>query len=243
MASRRPIFPGPTLGCSPKSILNRTTRRAIDRDFTLGGTCGYIRPNITLRPFHYLATASGEFAMRPVWSCALGVVASTFVLNHAARAQSAPASQPAPAACTSTQDFFASDCPLTWHGITLYGAYDVGVGWVSHGMPTSGYNYEGESLVNRNGNHSMWLIAPNNLQQSGLGIRGGKSLCTTGSLSSTRRPASIRSPASSPTRQPPWSPTPASPGPAIRPPSTARAQANPSMTNSTAGYPRRISAR
>ena len=85
---------------------------------------------------------------------------------------SAPAAQPSPAACTSPQEFFATDCPLTWHGITLYGAYDVGVGWVSHGMPVNGYNYEGESLVNRNGDHSRWLIAPNNLQQTGLGIRG-----------------------------------------------------------------------
>ena len=65
-----------------------------------------------------------------------------------------------------------TDCPLSWHGITLYGTYDVGVGWVSHGMPESPYNYEGESLVNRNGNHPQWLIAPNNLSQSGLGLRG-----------------------------------------------------------------------
>lgn len=61
---------------------------------------------------------------------------------------------------------------VTFYGITLYGAYDVGVGWVSHGMPENGYNYEGEALVNRNGNHPQWLIAPNNLQQTGLGIRG-----------------------------------------------------------------------
>lgn len=61
---------------------------------------------------------------------------------------------------------------LTWHGITLYGAYDVGVGWVSHGLPENGYNYEGESLVNRNANNSRFLIAPNNLQQTGFGIRG-----------------------------------------------------------------------
>jgi len=62
--------------------------------------------------------------------------------------------------------------PLTWHGITIYGAYDVGVGWVSHGLPENGHNYEGESLVNRNGNHSQFLIAPNNLSQTGLGIKG-----------------------------------------------------------------------
>jgi predicted porin len=87
------------------------------------------------------------------------------------RAQS-PTSPPAPTACTSATEFFKTDCPLTWHGITLYGAYDVGVGWVSHGMPENGWNYEGEALVNRNGNHSQFLIAPNNLQQTGFGIRG-----------------------------------------------------------------------
>ena len=62
--------------------------------------------------------------------------------------------------------------PLTWHGITIYGAYDVGVGWVSHGLPENGFNYEGESLVNRNGNDSRFLIAPNNLSQTSIGIRG-----------------------------------------------------------------------
>ena len=77
-----------------------------------------------------------------------------------------------PDACASGHEFATTDCTLTWHGITLYGAYDVGVGWVSHGLPVNGYNYEGESLVNRNGNQSRFLIAPNNLQQTGLGVRG-----------------------------------------------------------------------
>src|SRR5208337_5299154 len=76
-----------------------------------------------------------------------------------------------PDACASGHEFATTDCPLTWHGITLYGAYDVGMGWVSHGLPENGYNYEGESLINRNGNHSQFLIAPNNLSQTGLGIR------------------------------------------------------------------------
>jgi predicted porin len=65
----------------------------------------------------------------------------------------------------------AAAAPLTWHGITLYGAFDIGVGWVSHGLPENGYNYEGESLVNRNGNHPRFLVAPNNLSQTGLGLR------------------------------------------------------------------------
>jgi predicted porin len=77
-----------------------------------------------------------------------------------------------PDACASGHEFATTDCSLTWHGITLYGAYDVGVGWVSHGLPENGYNYEGESLVNRNGHQSRFIIAPNNLQQTGLGVRG-----------------------------------------------------------------------
>jgi predicted porin len=74
--------------------------------------------------------------------------------------------------CTSVHEFAATDCTLTWHGITLYGAYDVGAGWVSHGLPENANNYEGESLVNRNGYQHRFVVAPNNLQQTGLGIRG-----------------------------------------------------------------------
>lgn len=66
----------------------------------------------------------------------------------------------------------AAPSSMTWHGITLYGTYDIGLGWVSHGLPENGYNYEGESLVNRNGNKSRFLIAPNNLSQTGLGLKG-----------------------------------------------------------------------
>jgi predicted porin len=77
-----------------------------------------------------------------------------------------------PDACASGHEFATTDCALTWHGITLYGAYDVGVGWVSHGLPENATNYEGESLVNRNGYQHRFLIAPNNLSQTGLGIRG-----------------------------------------------------------------------
>ena len=77
-----------------------------------------------------------------------------------------------PDACASGHEFATTDCTLTWHGITLYGAYDVGVGWVSHGLPENAVNYEGESLVNRNGYQHRFVVAPNNLQQTGLGIRG-----------------------------------------------------------------------
>jgi predicted porin len=80
--------------------------------------------------------------------------------------------QATPDPCASGHEFATTDCALTWHGITVYGAYDVGVGYVSHGLPENGYNYEGESLVNRNGYQHRFLVAPNNLSQTGFGIRG-----------------------------------------------------------------------
>jgi hypothetical protein len=86
-------------------------------------------------------------------------ISETAHLNQVKASEPTPATAPSPDA-------------LTWHGITLYGAYDVGIGWVSHGLPQSPYNYEGSTLVNRNANHSRFLVEPDNLSQTGLGIRG-----------------------------------------------------------------------
>ena len=102
-------------------------------------------------------------------------VALAMVGAPASAQQVNPDSGSAPATSSAQEPAAKTDAgppPLTWHGITLYGAYDIGVGWVSHGLPENGYNYEGESLVNRNGNHSQFLIAPNNLSQTSLGLKG-----------------------------------------------------------------------
>ncbi|MGC1474985.1 MAG: porin, partial [Terriglobales bacterium] len=96
----------------------------------------------------------------------------TAVLSQVQAPEPGRAAPPAPDPCTSGHEFVTTDCTLTWHGITLYGAYDVGIGWVSHGLPENAYNYEGASLINRNGSHNRFLVAPNNLQQTGLGVRG-----------------------------------------------------------------------
>jgi hypothetical protein len=64
-------------------------------------------------------------------------------LANAASDADLPAPPPAtpqpsnPRACESVHDFVSSDCSLTWHGITIYGAYDVGVGWAGSGTRTS----------------------------------------------------------------------------------------------------------
>ncbi len=81
-------------------------------------------------------------------TCILLTCTAMVAVTASARAADLPTAQPAPAAhspvsaCTTVQDYVVNDCPLTWYGITLYGAIDVGVGWVSHGSPVNGYNYE-----------------------------------------------------------------------------------------------------
>jgi predicted porin len=106
-----------------------------------------------------------------VFAAAVLCISSTLGFSQGASVDS-KAQPKTPAPCASGHDFATTDCTLTWHGITVYGAYDIGAGWVSHGLPENGYNYEGESLVNRNGYQHRFLIAPNNLQQTGFGIRG-----------------------------------------------------------------------
>ena len=102
--------------------------------------------------------------------CASAQTAHTDAIAQTSETAKTTPNTPDP--CASGHEFATSDCTLTWHGITLYGAYDIGIGWVSHGLPQNPYNYEGSSLVNRNANGSRFLVEPNNLSQTGLGIRG-----------------------------------------------------------------------
>ena len=130
-----------------------------------------------------MQTTIGSFdpSRRARFISALLFAAFMIVGSVAVRAQQAGApetkaqqagSPKTPDPCGKGHEFASTDCTLTWHGITVYGAYDIGFGWVSHGLPVNGYNYEGESLVNRNGYQHRFLVAPNNLQQTGFGIRG-----------------------------------------------------------------------
>jgi predicted porin len=86
-----------------------------------------------------------------------------------------PAATPTPAACASAWDFFATNCPLSWYGITLYGTVDTGVTWQSHGTPFNGTSASGqEYLISKNSNRALWGLAPNALSQSNIGIKGNK---------------------------------------------------------------------
>jgi len=71
----------------------------------------------------------------------------------------------------------ADDASLTWNGITLYGTYDVGIAYQSHGTPLSQDFYPGlEYLISKNSNKSITTVAPNGLSQSKIGLRGNEPL-------------------------------------------------------------------
>jgi hypothetical protein len=74
-------------------------------------------------------------------------------------AQSADLPTKAPAAAsvsscfTSATSYFQAspqECPLTWNGITLYGAIDTGAGYQTHGVPFNGVYPNGvEHLISK----------------------------------------------------------------------------------------------
>ena len=113
----------------------------------------------------------------------LALAAVAAFLSHAQAAdlptaKSAPAPPPAgPASCTNPIDFFATDCALSWYGVTVYGTVDLGVGWQSHGTPFNASIISGvEELVSKNSNHPQWLLEPGALSQSNIGIKGKEPL-------------------------------------------------------------------
>jgi predicted porin len=96
--------------------------------------------------------------------------------------KAAPA-QTEPAACNSLWDFFNTSCPLSWYGITVYGVVDGGVTWISHGARFNGTSTTGQDyIVSKEGNHSLWGVAPNALSQSTIGIKGNEQIVPGWSL-------------------------------------------------------------
>jgi predicted porin len=110
------------------------------------------------------------------------VIPVAMLLGVAGVAQAAdlPTAKPVPApppptlaSCGSLTDFIITNCPLTYYGITLYGTVDMGAGWESHGTKFNPSIVTGvEEFVQKNSNHAQWLLTPNGLSQSNIGIRG-----------------------------------------------------------------------
>ena len=112
-----------------------------------------------------------------------------------ASAADLPSQQPKPVQPTAptTNPCFASlydfliadpdDCPLAWHGVTLYGRLDYGAGYESHGVPFNGnYPNGAQTLIKKNSNRALYTLAPNGLGQSYLGVKGKEPIASDWSL-------------------------------------------------------------
>jgi predicted porin len=114
----------------------------------------------------------------------LGVTAAVLLgAVGVANAADLPTSKPAPpppptlASCTGVTQFFTTNCPLTYYGITIYGTVDMGLAYQSWGTP---FNRDApfglEYLVQKNSNRSQFTIAPNGLSQSFIGVKATEPL-------------------------------------------------------------------
>ncbi len=109
---------------------------------------------------------------------AFGIALSGSVLDARAADLSVKASPPlSPPSCfdSAIAYFEASpvECPLTWNGITLYGAIDTGGAYHSHGVPFNAYYPNGvEELISKNSNGWRYTLLPNGLGQSHVGLKG-----------------------------------------------------------------------
>jgi predicted porin len=103
----------------------------------------------------------------------------------------------APKPCTDGWSFIATDCQLTWQGITVYGTIDAGFGWQSHGAPWDPRSAVGASyLIQKQNRSPLWSLAPNGLTNSFIGIKGtrpiGENLSVVFALDAGFDPYSLR---------------------------------------------------
>ena len=90
----------------------------------------------------------------------------------------APTPASAPSCFASFVDYFlasADECPLTWNGITLYGTIDMAAGYQTHGVPFNDVYPNGvEELISKNSNGRRYVLVPNGLGQSNIGVKGNE---------------------------------------------------------------------
>ena len=80
-----------------------------------------------------------------------------------------------PASCFSIVyaffDTAPADCPLTYGGVTLYGAIDLGAGYSSHGAAFNPNYPQGvQELIAKFSKGPKWQLVPNGLQRSNVGL-------------------------------------------------------------------------
>ena len=94
---------------------------------------------------------------------------------RAADAPAPPLHRPAPNCFDGLYDYLNSsavDCPLSYAGFTLYATIDAGVGFETNGAPfNSAFGPADAYLISKATNGSRWLLSPNALSSSVMGLK------------------------------------------------------------------------
>ena len=106
----------------------------------------------------------------------------------AARAADLPTKKgvaPAPVNCFASVwtwlDSTAADCPLSWGPFTVYGTYDIGLGYNTNGAGyNAAWNNGVDSFITNQNKGVKWLWTPNGLSQSVIGLKMSQSLAPLG---------------------------------------------------------------
>jgi len=103
--------------------------------------------------------------------CTLGAAAQAADLpTKKAPPAPAPAAADCHASFSSWLDSTAAACPLTYMGVTVYGALDIGVGYNTHAAPAAPTNGNSAEISKFNGGPG-WQWMPNGLGTSVVGVK------------------------------------------------------------------------
>jgi predicted porin len=117
--------------------------------------------------------------MKTLGTILLGSVAG-LVLIGAAQAADLPTKKtpiaPPPANCYASfmtwLDSTATDCPLSYMGVTVYGAIDMGAGYETAATPFNRDFPNGvQELISKTSNGAKWQAVPNGISQSNIGVK------------------------------------------------------------------------
>ncbi len=110
-------------------------------------------------------------------ACAVGAFAAPAYAADLPTTNPPPAPAPTLASCGSIQDFFTTACPLSYSGVTFYGTIDIGGGYQTHTAPFNSASLYGvQDLVQKSSNRPGWVLTPNGLSQSNVGVRVNEDL-------------------------------------------------------------------
>jgi predicted porin len=103
------------------------------------------------------------------------VVRASFAHAADLPTKNTPEAPPPPPNCFSSLWTYlnssASDCPLSYAGITLYGTLDGGYGYETHGVPGNPSAGKVNYGIQKNSNNTHWLLSPNALSTSVIGLK------------------------------------------------------------------------